>query len=759
MFFSSSPKSGQSFLSGLSTFADRQSLRIIKDVAVRYAMSIGGISVIAAILLIFIYLVYEVIPLFESAKIEQIASYEVPQASYGKTLGYSMDEYADIAVRYTDRGYAIFFRTATGELIDKVSIPIPENVKITAFARGQPQSGVVAFGLSDGSAILAKHLFLVSYPNDIRSINPKLEFLLETQPVVLFPRSLPLRKLAVQSDENSTTVVGWSPGQDLSLQRFDREESFLEDKLLFDSTESQIPIILDSVEYLLLDKEQRVLYAADTEGVLIQYDIKNLTDAEITERLSIVKQGHHLTSLEFLTGDLSLLVGESDGTVSQWFSVRGDDNREELTKIRIFDELQRVTAIAGEYSRKGFLAADESGVVGIFHTTADRTLAVDSIAAFGINFLAIAPRGDAFLAESLDGHLHFWDIDNHHPEISWSALWQKVWYESYSKPDFVWQSSAADNDFEPKFSLTPLAFGTLKAAFYAMLLAIPIAIFGAMYTAYFMASGLRRVVKPAIEVMEALPTVILGFLAGLWLAPALETHLPGTFSLLLILPLGLLGFAYCWQLLPITVRNYVPEGWQPVLLIPVVFILGWLSFAISTPIEELFFSGDMRRWLTHDLGVTFDQRNSIVVGIAMGFAVIPTIFSIAEDAVFSVPKHLTFGSLALGATPWQTMTRVVILTASPGIFSAVMIGLGRAVGETMIVLMATGNTPVMDFSIFEGMRTLAANIAVEMPESEVSSTHYRVLFLAALVLFAFTFLVNTCAELVRHRLRQRYSSL
>jgi len=88
-----------------------------------------------------------------------------------------------------------------------------------------------------------------------------------------------------------------------------------------------------------------------------------------------------------------------------------------------------------------------------------------------------------------------------------------------------------------------------------------------------------------------------------------------------------------------------------------------------------------------------------------------------------------------------------------------MIGLGRAVGETMIVLMATGNTPVMDFSIFEGMRTLAANIAVEMPESEVSSTHYRVLFLAALVLFAFTFLVNTFAELVRHRLRQRYSSL
>ena len=143
----------------------------------------------------------------------------------------------------------------------------------------------------------------------------------------------------------------------------------------------------------------------------------------------------------------------------------------------------------------------------------------------------------------------------------------------------------------------------------------------------------------------------------------------------------------------------------------------------------------------------------------MGVAVIPTIFSMAEDAIFSVPKHLTQGSLALGATSWQTLSRVVILTASPGIFSAVMIGLGRAVGETMIVLMATGNTPLMDLNIFSGMRTLSANIAVEMPESEVGSTHFRVLFLAAMVLFMLTFLFNTVAELVRQRLRERYSSL
>jgi phosphate transport system permease protein len=105
------------------------------------------------------------------------------------------------------------------------------------------------------------------------------------------------------------------------------------------------------------------------------------------------------------------------------------------------------------------------------------------------------------------------------------------------------------------------------------------------------------------------------------------------------------------------------------------------------------------------------------------------------------------------------MIRVVLLTASPGIFSALMIGMGRAVGETMIVLMATGNTPVLDFSIFQGLRTLSANIAVEMPESELHSTHYRVLFLAGFVLFMFTFFFNTLAEVVRQRLRRKYSSL
>jgi phosphate transport system permease protein len=323
----------------------------------------------------------------------------------------------------------------------------------------------------------------------------------------------------------------------------------------------------------------------------------------------------------------------------------------------------------------------------------------------------------------------------------------------------IWQSSSSGSDFEPKYSLSPLVYGTLKAAFYALLFAVPLALAGAVYTAYFMAPAMRKIVKPGIEIMEALPTVILGFLAGLWLAPFIEAHLFGIILTFWVTPISVLLAAYSWQYMPFSWRHTLPEGWEAAFLIPLIMLVVWFCLSYGGPLEALFFDAGIKDWLSQQWGIEYDQRNAMVVGIAMGFAVIPGIFSIAEDAIFNVPRHLTIGSLALGATRWQTMLRVVLLTASPGIFSAVIVGFGRAVGETMIVLMATGNTPMMDFNIFQGMRTLSATIAIEMPESEAGATHSRLLFLAALLLFLFTFVVNTLSEWIRQRLRKSYSTL
>jgi phosphate transport system permease protein len=139
--------------------------------------------------------------------------------------------------------------------------------------------------------------------------------------------------------------------------------------------------------------------------------------------------------------------------------------------------------------------------------------------------------------------------------------------------------------------------------------------------------------------------------------------------------------------------------------------------------------------------------------------VIPVVYTIAEDALSSIPASLRSAALGCGASPWQTAIRVVVPAAIPGIFSAVMIGLGRAVGETMIVLMATGGTAIIDGSIFNGFRTLSANIATELPEAPVGGTLFRVLFVAGLLLFAMTFVLNTVAEMVRLRFRKKFRGL
>jgi phosphate transport system permease protein len=234
---------------------------------------------------------------------------------------------------------------------------------------------------------------------------------------------------------------------------------------------------------------------------------------------------------------------------------------------------------------------------------------------------------------------------------------------------------------------------------------------------------------------------------------------PGIFVMPIVIPAVILLTLVGWRCIPTRYRRWVKLGGEFFLLIPIALIGGWLAIQLGYMLETWFLGNDYRAWLLRVLGLTYDQRNSLVVGFAMGFAVIPIIFTIAEDSLSNVPSHLTAGSLALGATRWQTAIRIVLPTASPGIFSAIMIGFGRAVGETMIVLMATGNTPVMDWSIFNGFRALSANIAVELPEAPEGGTLFRVLFLAALLLFAMTFLVNTAAELVRLTLRKRYSAL
>jgi len=740
--------------------------RGFKDHAARYSIATFGVAVIVCLGLIFVYLFSEVLPMFLPASAETRANYVSPGGNPAMTVNIASDRHRSLAVRFTDDRRAVFFRPLDGQVTDEYSIPLPEGVEVTSRGFAEPRTRLSAYGLDNGQVLVLSHRFDETFADGERTVTGKVEYPLGDEDTALLDLgedNVAVTGIAVQGGSSGISIVAALADGRLRLVQFEQTTSFLTGET---SVERKVydlerPPGDGEITALLLDITMRNLLVGDDQGRVHYYDVSRPRDAALMDTRRVIRgEGAAVTAMEYLLGTVSLIVGGSDGTVSQWFLVRDEDNISRLTFIRDFETHGApIRTIAPEYARKGFATADELGDIKVHYSTSERTLLRHRASASPVRVLSFAPRANALYAVDDEERTYIIDVDNRHPEISFGALWKKVWYEGRSDRDYVWQSSSATDEFEPKFSLVPLTVGTLKAAFYAMLFATPLAIMGAIYSAYFMSPRMRGMVKPTIEIMEALPTVILGFLAGLWLAPFVEANLPSVFTILLLMPLMMVAFSYVWtRLLPKRVCAAIPEGWEAALLVPVILITGWACVGTSPHIENALFSGDMRQWLT-DVGITYDQRNALVVGIAMGFAVIPTVYSISEDAVFNVPKHLTQGSLALGATPWQTVTKVVLLTASPGIFSAVMIGFGRAVGETMIVLMATGNSPVVNFNIFEGMRTLSANIAVEMPEAAVGGTHFRILFLAALVLFVLTFIMNTAAEVVRQRLRRKYSSL
>ncbi len=724
---------------------EKDKKRLIKDRLIRLAVTSGGLGVLAALVLIFIYLAMVIIPLFSDAKIE--TNHSTRSAPVGEPFAISVDDYAQLAFVITKSGQTQFLSMDEPERSAIVTKHVAANP--IAFSQSAPGRGWHGLVDEQGKAHIFKPEFHSSLrenarPPEIINFNPGMS-------LVLSDASDPVVQFAFSASSRSPTIV-WQTRSGQVKARWQVQSLLGEPS----SVDFSFSAGFYPPEQMLLTPDGETLYLRDGSELIV---LKKEQTTFVVREVVDLTQGdskHSVRSMDLLAGAYSLLVTHNDGTVSQWFDTLQDDKRT-LTRIRNFKLASEVKFLLPDSHRKGFYSFYANGTIQSHYTTSEK-LVLFKRAYSQAPAVAAMSSNERYLITWQDGKLEVAVVDNPYPEVSLSSLWKEVWYEGYPEPEFVWQSTSASDDFEAKFSLVPIAFGTIKAAMFAMLFSIPLAVLGAIYTAYFMSPRMRRVVKPSIELMEALPTVIIGFLAGLWFAPIVEDHLITMVVMLFVLPVSTMVMGGLWALLPHSLRSRLPNGWHALVLMPVIILIIGLGIWVSPTIEQLVFDGDIRLFLTEH-GIGFDQRNALVVGLAMGFAVIPTIFTIAEDAIFSVPKHLSDGSLALGATPWQTLIYVVLLTASPGIFSAIMMGLGRAVGETMIVLMATGNTPLMDWNILEGMRTLSATIAVELPESEVGSTHFRLLFLAAFILFVFTFAVNALAEIVRQRLRDKYRAL
>jgi len=257
---------------------------------------------------------------------------------------------------------------------------------------------------------------------------------------------------------------------------------------------------------------------------------------------------------------------------------------------------------------------------------------------------------------------------------TWGMMLKPYQWTGYDQPEYIWQPVSQIH----KYNLVPLIIGSLKTTLIALLFAVPLALAAAIYVSQLAGPKTKEWLKPAIELLAGIPSVVLGFFALLVMASVMQA------------------------------------------------VFGYQS-----------------------------RLNAFVAGIALALAVIPVVFSIAEDALTSVPRSFTQAALALGSSKWQAAWKIVLPAAIPGVFAAVVLGFGRAIGETMVVLMASGNASIMSASLFDSTRSMTATIAAELAETVFGGHHYRILFLIGALLFIVTFLSNMVADIVIHRLKAK----
>lgn len=735
--------------------------RKLYDRIARYIVTVGGFGIIICIIAILFFIGIETVPLWlapeKDLKTDTTAENLIGGKKQLKVLGLGTEEYREQAFIIGSDGKVKFFSLNNDlNLTAEHQLELVESSEFTSLYSSKNNSSY-ALATNNGFIKPFDVDFKIKFDNEVnRTIIPELT---EHEAIKVADNKITTFAFQESDETGSKVAVVYTDQNELILYSQLVEESFLGDSEI---TTNRInftnSINTEIVTDIKIDSFIQNLYVATQNGKIYNFSLKSLDKPEIKHVVDVTKDKNvAVTTLGFLLGDRSLLVGDEKGNISVWFETTQNGKRT-LSEVQNLPPLQTSIDNFSDSPRdRGFIASDIEGNIGLYHATSETMqLKIDGEGKPYTGFV-FAPKADGIVALDNSGRLKNYYIDNPHPETNFKTLFGKVWYEGYNEPAYVWQSTGGTDQFEPKLSLTPLAYGTLKGAIYALLLAIPLAVFSAICVSQFVHQSIRNIVKPIIEVMAALPSVVLGFFAGLWLAPLMEE----VFTSIVFIPIFITVFTlialFIWSKLPQSFTGRFKVGSELFLLVFVIIAAVFVSLQLNQPLENLVFGGDFKNWFFTNLGLQYDQRNALVVGFAMGFAVIPIIFTISEDALSSVPRTLTSGSLALGANRWQTAIRIVLPTASAGIFSAVMIGLGRAVGETMIVLMATGNTPVMDWSFFNGFRALSANIAVELPEAPHGGTLYRVLFLAAILLFFATFLLNTLAEIIRQRLRKKFS--
>lgn len=745
----------------------RSTLRI--DTLMRRFIRVVGVSILLTVFALFFFILAQVLPLFQSASVEPMAPVTFPTR---EALLLGVDERGRFPFLLDPSGTLHVADLATsGAVVRSRAIPALADEVITV-ARWRQNEQTLLLGTASGKIFLTTVRFR---PNDPGPDNAAFALSATTTLVTsdLFERGaiLDLHEQEQAFQRLRAILVQEPSGPRLLVQQFQRPAN------LINPGELQLRQTHD-LSALLESPPVRVRVTDGAQGVAVVTADHRVHFLLLRENTFAHVQSFHafpeepdaaLASMDEILGKLSLAFTSARGTNVVWTLVTDPATGERrFHPARSFPDLPEGAHFFAHSPRnRAFLLGSAQTASLRYMTTEDVRWQAEELP-FTIAHAAIGARYDLLLFLDDTGVLHPYRLDDPHPEAGFRAFFGKLWYEGHPEPSYAWQSTGGSAAFEPKLSLLPLLLGSGKGALFALLFAIPVALLAAIYTSQYLPPRARAIIKPAIEMMASLPSVILGFLGAIWLAPLLDNRMPSVLLAILMMPLATVLLSALVARLPGRARFWIPPGREWMALLPLMVLVLWIAWQLGPVLEAWLFTvpdgsggtiADFRLWWPTVTGTPFEQRNAVLIGFILGFAVIPTIFTLADDALSHVPATLVSGSLALGASRWETTARVVLPIAFSGLLSALLIGFGRAIGETMIVVMATGNTPILELNPFSGMRSLAANIAIELPEAPTGTTLYHTLFLGALVLFVITFVVNTMAELLRSHLRKRYALL
>ncbi|TVP80755.1 MAG: ABC transporter permease subunit [Puniceicoccaceae bacterium] len=739
---------------------------------------VGGVAIIVAVFFIFVFIGFKVAPLFRGAEVAEGSSFPLPERDI---VAFGIDEWREVPYFLTSEGEIFFVdleddsKRHKNRGIFTVDSELPDGFEVADFRFDGLRDRVV-FSSTDGRILIKQISFVTDYGlgTSVRMIQPEIESL----PVVTLGRQgYPVVEPVYSEGERVRLIAGIQlidGGQELHLATLtQRRTPFGVGPLELGEQINMTEHLRGEVIQLLIPDTADALIIGYASGEVDYFRVGTTGKSELVQTFQPMQDlsgDGTFHKMEYIFGDQTII----------FFNKAGDHNAWNLAFIQTEEFTGRRFVLSKEFEslplapegyavsrrNKTFLTtAGNHARLTLMTTMADRWRAdLD----FTPRQALIAPRYDALLFLDTENNLHTKEMVDDHPIAGMTAYFSKIQYEGRPGRITDWQSDGGA-DFERKLSMIPLIIGTLKGTVYAMFIAVPVALLSAVYVSQFLRPGLKKVVKPTMEIMASLPSVILGFFAGMWLSPLISNAVPSVMLSIIGLFLGAVLMGLVWSNLPNRIRLRAPSGLEFVIVLFPAMLVGWIGWQMGQVVENWMFVqyddvlnrdvGSFRMWVVQALGWDFETRNALVVGFAMGFAVIPIIFTISEDSLSNVPNTFKSGSLALGASRWQTAMRIIVPTAAAGIFSALMIGFGRAIGETMIMVMATGNSVVQDFNPFTGMRTLSANIAVEISEAEQNGTLYRTLFFCAFLLFVFTFTLNTIAEVLRQWLRKKYRAV